>query len=112
MGVKGGVGTSFSSVLFPTEFNFPVGAYFLYGKKKSHLDVSLNFTTYLLQHYDYENDTENKQVKVLYVPSISYRYQKPEGGFVARIGFCPILYFNEVSTTISPWMEASFGWAF
>lgn len=112
VGIKGGVGTSFSSALFPTEFNFPVGAFFLYGKRHSHLDVSINFTNYILDQYDYVQDRHSTELRVLYVPSVSYRYQKRDGGFVARAGFSTIIHFNPVTNTVAPWLDLSVGWAF
>lgn len=111
-GIKGGIGTSFSSVLFPQEFNFPLGVYFLYGKRNNHLDISLNVSNYLLEQYDPQKDQNTKELKLLFVPSVAYRYQKPGGGFMARVGFSPIMNFNSVTSSISPWVDISVGWAF
>jgi len=112
VGIKGGIGTSFSSVLFPQEFNFPLGAFFLYGKRNNHLDISLNVSNYLLEQYDPQKDQNIKELKLLFVPSVSYRFQKPKGGFMARLGFSPIINFNSVTSSISPWIDISVGWAF
>jgi hypothetical protein len=111
-GVKGGVGLSFSSVLFPSEFSIPVGGYFLYGKRKSHLDLSINISNYILQQYDYEDSSDYKELRVLIIPSIVYRYQKPEGGLLFRTGLSAIMNFNSVSNSFSPWVDLSVGWAF
>jgi len=112
LGVKGGVGTSFSSVLFPGEFNFPIGILYLYGKKNSHLDISLNATGYILKQYDYQEENYNHELRWMFVPSIGYRYQKREGGFVAKIGFSPVIHFNSVTNTYTPWIDIGIGWAF
>lgn len=112
VGIKGGFGTSFSSVLFPQEFNIPLGVFFLYGKKNSHLDISLNGSNYLLDQYDPQKDKNFKELKLLFVPSVAYRFQYPEGGFMARFGFSPIINFNSVTNSISPWIDISVGWAF
>lgn len=111
-GVKAGIGTDFSPASFPDEFNIPVGGYFLYGKRNSHLDVSFCFTNYFLQQYDYDDDRNYNEYKLLLVPSIAYRYQKNSGGFLARIGFSTVFYFNDVSNTVSPWIDVSLGWSF
>lgn len=112
IGVKGGIGTSVSSVLFPHEFNFPLGIFFLYGKRKHHLDVSANLTSYLLEQYNYAADKSKKELRLLYVPSVCYRYQKPNGGFMGRIGFSPVFNRNDVTNTFMPWIDVSVGWAF
>jgi hypothetical protein len=111
-GVKGGVGTSFSAVLFPQEFNFPIGVFFLYGKRNNHLDISLNLSNYLLEQYDPQKDQNSRELKLLFIPSLSYRFQKPKGGFLARVGFSPIINFNSVTNSVSPWLDISVGWAF
>jgi hypothetical protein len=112
LGVKGGIGTAFSSVLFPHEFNFPIGVFFLYGKRNSRLDISLNMTNYLLEQYDYQKDQNTKELKLLLVPSVAYRFQKPDGGLVVRAGFSPVVNINSTTNTISPWFDIGVGWAF
>ena len=112
IGVKGGMGTSFSSVLFPGEYNISVAAFFLYGKRMHHLDFSANVTGYFLNQYNYTEDETNKELRLLYIPSICYRYQKQEGGFVARAGISPIFNFNAVTNSFTPWVDVSVGWAF
>jgi len=112
LGIKGGIGTGLSSVLFPDEFNFPIGVYFLYGKRNSHLDLSMNVTSYLLQQYDYTKDNNYKELRLLVVPSVSYRYQKPEGGFLLRAGFSPIININSITNSFVPWIDISIGWSF
>lgn len=112
IGVKGGIGSSFSPVLFPNEFNFPVGAFFLYGKKNSHLDLSISLTSYILQQYDFENSKNSNEYRLLSVPSIAYRYQKKNGGLIGKIGFCAIINFNSVTNSFVPWLDVGVGWAF
>lgn len=111
-GIKGGIGSSFSAALFPHEFSFPVGAFFLYGKGRHHLDVSMNVTSYLLEQYSYVEDKTNKELRLLYVPSVCYRFQKPEGGFTGRFGISPVININGVTNSFMPWVDVSLGWAF
>ena len=112
LGVKGGIGTSFSSVLFPHEFSIPTGIFFLYGKNRSHLDISMNLSGYFLEQYDYFEDRHYKKLSLLFVPSVVYRYQKPGGGFMGRAGISPVINVNKVSNSFTPWIDLSLGWAF
>jgi len=111
-GVKIGIGSSFSPALFPNEFTIPVGGYFLFGKRNSHFDLSLCATNYFLEQYDYSLNKNYKELKLLFVPSVAYRYQKSKGGFIGRIGFSPIINFNKNRNPASPWLDVSLGWAF
>lgn len=77
-----------------------------------HLDFSANVTGYFLNQYNYTEDETNKELRLLYIPSICYRYQKQEGGFVARAGISPIFNFNAVTNSFTPWVDVSVGWAF
>jgi hypothetical protein len=112
LGLKAGFGTNFSPVAFPDEFSIPLGVYFLYGKKKGHLDVSFNITNYFLQQYDYDSGAYSKELHLLYVPSIAYRFQKPEGGLMFRAGLSSIININPVTDSFVPWIDISVGWAF
>jgi hypothetical protein len=112
LGVKAGFGTNFSPVAFPDEFSIPLGVHFLYGKNKGHLDVSLNITNYFLQQYDYDSGAYSKELHLLYVPSIAYRFQKPEGGLMFRAGLSSIININPVTDSFVPWIDLSVGWAF
>ncbi len=111
-GLKAGIGSSFSSVLFPYEFSIPAGAFFLYGKGNHHLDLSANITAYLMDQYDYPKDRSYKEVRFLLAPSLAYRYQKPAGGFIGRFGVSPVFNFNKVKNSFAPWVDLSIGWGF
>jgi len=110
--VRGGVGASFSSVLFPHEFNIPLGVSFLYGKRKGHLDIGLSLSNYFLDQYDYASDKSSIEYRALYVPSVAYRYQKKDGGLLVRAGLCTVINPNPIATTYVPWIDLSLGWAF
>lgn len=111
-GLKGGIGSSFSSVLFPHEFNFSAGAFFLYGRQKHHLDISASATGYILEQYSYVENKTSHELKFLFVPSVCYRYQKRTGGFTGRIGISPVINFNSVTNSFTPWLDVSLGWGF
>ncbi len=112
IGVKGGIGSSLSTVLFPHEFNFSAGTSFLYGRHKHHLEIGTSVTSYILEQYNYAEAKTSHELKFLFVPSACYRYQNPQGGFVGRIGISPVIHFNSVTNSFTPWIDASLGWAF
>jgi len=112
IGVKGGIGSSFSAVIFPAEFNIPLGAFFVYGKRMHHIDLSANVTCYMLDQYNYTENKNSKELKFLFIPSIVYRYQKPTGGFTTRAGISPVIHLNSVSHSFMPWVDVGVGWAF
>lgn len=111
-GLKAGIGTSFSAVLFPYELSLPFGAFFLYGGRNHHLDLSLNATAYILDQYNFQNNSNNKEVRFLYIPSLAYRFCKPSGGFTARLGVSPVINVNRITNTFAPWIDAGIGWSF
>lgn len=111
-GVKGGIGSTFSSVLFPHEFSLPVGAFFLYGKRKHHLDLSFSVSNYLIEQYEYLENETRRELKLLLVPSAGYRFQDKEGGLILRAGISPLINFNFMTDTFTPWVDLSVGWSF
>lgn len=111
-GGKAGLGTSLSSVIFPNEFNIPLGIYGRYGESAHKLELSLSGTLYFLSQYDYQEDKTSKEVRMPLIPSLAYRYGKTEGGPVVRLAFTPIINFNPTYTTLMPWGEISVGYSF
>jgi len=111
-GAKGGVGISPFSLSFPHEFNVPVGLFLVYGKKNHHPDLSLNITNLFIQQYDLGAESSYRAYKALFVPTLAYRYQKPDGGLTIKFGISPVIYFNRIQTTVSPWLEFGAGWSF
>jgi hypothetical protein len=111
-GAKAGVGFSPFSLTFPHEYNVPAGIFLIYGPKNHHADLSLNVSNMLIRQYDLTTEVSYREYRVLFVPALAYRYQKPSGGFTGKIGISPVIYFNRIQTTISPWFELGGGWAF
>lgn len=107
-----GLGTSFSSVLFPSEFNMPIGASALYGKKNNHFELGFFISNYLIEQYDHMNDRSYKELKNLMVPTLGYRYQKHHGGLIIKAGLSAIMNINSTTNTYSPWIDLGVGWAF
>ena len=112
IGARAGIGTDFSSALFGRELSLPVGAFILYGKKNSRMELSLCLTNYLMDQYDYAEDRDKRAYRALLVPSFGYRYQKSAGGFTARIGFSPVINLHKSSGPAMPWIDLGVGWAF
>ncbi len=108
--VKNDIGNSLLSILFPHEFNFSAGVSFLYGRHKQHLDISASVTSYILEQYNYTEAKTNHDFKFLFVSSVCYRYQNPQGGFVGRIGISPLMHFNSITISFTPWIDAGLGW--
>ena len=111
-GLKTGVGTSISSALSPPEFSVPLGGFLLYGKGNSKLDMGLSCTGYLMWQYDHEMERRFMELRPLIIPSLAYRYQKNEGGFMFRAGFSSIIHINGISSTFAPWVDLGVGYAF
>ena len=111
-GIKGGIGSGIRPVSFPEEFGVPLGMFLLYGKKSSHLDCSMIIKNYFRRQADLETMGQSKELQVLLIPSLTYRFQRHSGGIVARAGLSVIMHPNSVTNTFSPWVDISLGWAF
>jgi hypothetical protein len=111
-GAKAGFGISPFKLTFPDKFNVPVGIFLIYGKKNHHPEIGIAVTSSFTSQYDLEKKSTTMQYRAIFVPAVSYRFQKPEGGFMAKFGISPLIYFNRIKTTVSPWVELGVGWSF
>lgn len=109
---RAGVGTSFSSVLYPSDINFPFGISVSYGKKGHKISGGLSSAIHLLDQYDFEEDSESVESRLLFSPSLGYKFRPSDGGMFINAGFTPLVYFNSISTTASPWIQVGVGWTF
>ncbi len=110
--VKTGFGTSISPALSPPEFTVPLGGTVLYGKGNSKFDMGLSLTGYLMWQYDHEMEQRSMELRPLIIPSLAYRFQKSEGGFMFRAGLSSLIHINGISTTFAPWVDLGVGYAF
>ncbi|NEU70210.1 hypothetical protein GK091_25255 [Spirosoma agri] len=84
----------------------------LIGEDNLHADfgIGLTSTTPLT------GEDNNQRFKSTYalVPRIGYRYQKPTGGLMARIGFTPLIPLGQTdfSNRFNPWVGLSIGHSF
>lgn len=78
---------------------FPVGINFYSGKKNSHPEIGI-YATYAIHNY-----IDKHISRLLYfVPSASYRFQKPGGGIFFRVSYTPVWLIKEY-TDQSPWIR-------
>lgn len=86
----------------------------IFGNSNHHVETGIGFTPFLThEYYDYvgSRDNSNSRLRLGAATSlrIGYRYQKPKGGFIARIGFMPILNLDGF---LIPWGGISIGKSF
>ena len=89
-------------------FSIPIGANYLIGTGKHHLELGAGIVYYggdalFLGDYYYENEMGG------YL-NIFYRYQKPTGGFIGKIGLSPIFSTDLFSSYA--WFGATVGYSF
>jgi hypothetical protein len=89
-------------IFFPFEVNT------LFGKSKHHLECGLGYTPVI-----FLGETD-KKYRDIFLFRLGYRYQKPEGGFLFRMGFTPgISNINEdAEYRFGPWFGISIGKSF
>jgi hypothetical protein len=80
----------------------------LFGKSKHHFECGLGYTPAI-----FIGETEDKYRDIILV-RLGYRYQKPDGGFLFRIGFTPgISNINDNHEyRFGPWFGISIGKSF
>jgi hypothetical protein len=86
----------------PSVFIVPVMLTLVSGRSSSHAEIGLGarFSS---------GDILDMGLDGVYpTGTLGYRYQRPEGGFVARAGFTPIL----MADAVWPWIGLSIGYAF
>ena len=115
--ISGRVGASYIPpfVGYSHVFTYPVEINFLYGKK-NYLEVGIGYTS-VFNLYK-ENIFKVYDIYAYPVLRISYRFQKPNGGFFFRTGL--ILYFIDTAFTKyysnysnnKTWLGLGFGYTF
>ena len=75
---------------------------------KHHIEVGLGVTSYYLKPST--GTVGNWYTDI--VPRAGYRYQKPNGRFLFRIGFTPFIDTKESSNQFQSWGGLSFGYTF
>ncbi|SHN33560.1 hypothetical protein SAMN04488057_12177 [Cyclobacterium lianum] len=102
---------------------FPVEVTAFWGRSRHHLEVGSGYTAALNRRFIFDENYPNNIREQVYlnqalVPRIGYRYQKPEGGFLFRVGYTPIIGISSSNSSenifnIFPyWFGISLGYSF
>jgi len=91
---------------------FPVQVCQLFSFDQHHFELGVGYSFFL----ELWHEEKNKQLSGWFNGRIGYRYQKPEGKFLFRIGFIPFrthsIIDGDEQHNIDPWGGISFGYAF
>lgn len=87
---------------------FPVMATYLLGEGNSHFEAGAGIGIATAGVSDADLDEDFGDSAVYGTATFGYRYQKPEGGVMFRVGFTPVV----ASGNVFPWVGASVGYAF
>ncbi len=102
---------------------FPVEVTAFWGRYRHHLEVGIGYTAALNRRFIFDenypnNIREQVHLNQALVPRIGYRYHKPEGGFLFRVGYTPIIGISSSNSSenifnIFPyWFGISLGYSF
>jgi hypothetical protein len=76
---------------------FPLGMQFFTGQDASHIELSLTVEPYIEKYQDIFDGNNTSDKKAYIMPGVGYRYQKPGGGFFAKVVVGPIIYLDPPS---------------
>ncbi|MDX1671436.1 MAG: hypothetical protein R3211_03785 [Balneolaceae bacterium] len=93
-----------------TFITIPVMVNHLSGTGNHHLELGGGITIITFSENDPDEDLLDLSSgsAVAATATVGYRYQKPEGGFLFKIGFTPLTNFD----VFLPWGGISLGYAF
>ena len=92
-----------------TLITIPLMINFLSGENAHHLELGAGLTPFIYSEENPDNDIfDVSGSTVLFSSVIGYRYQKPEGGFLFKLGFTPLTNFK----VFAPWAGISLGYSF
>lgn len=81
----------------------PVGVNFYRGKRNSHPEVGLGLS--YAEGLQVVGTSINKAL--YFMPSLSYKFQKPGGGLFFRIGYAPYIKLKEFSKPDHTWFQST-----
>ena len=106
-------------------WGIPISYNWLFGKKKSHLELGVGLTYWTEK---WGGSSSDRDTYIYFTPKIGYRFQRPNGGLFFRIAFTPpiglihsakwdnkIWYYNfenPIDGLIFPWGGISLGYTF
>ncbi|WP_157971957.1 hypothetical protein [Pleomorphovibrio marinus] len=102
---------------------FPAEIAAFWGRSRHHLEVGIGYTAVLNRRFPIDENFPNNRRKQLYwsqalLPRIGYRNQKPEGGFLFRVGYTPIIHIESLDPSANRfsfmpyWFGISLGYSF
>ncbi|HEX8696164.1 MAG TPA: hypothetical protein VF746_27350 [Longimicrobium sp.] len=91
----------------------PITASKLWGNGSSHFETGVGLAVATADFDfgeldDFDEDADLSSTTVYGTGVLGYRYQRPGGGFLFRVGLTPIFTTND----FAPWFGLSFGYAF
>lgn len=95
--LNGRLGYGLSKIQGSLLSSIPVGFNIFHGIKNSHVEVGFALTYAEGRQYVVGSDVYSKAL--YFVPSFSYRFQKPNGGLFLKAGYTPLLKLQEYSET-------------
>lgn len=79
---------------------------------KHHAEIGLGCVLAFDVFNPAEGEADLREFNVLYTCRIGYRFQKPKGKYLLRVGFTPIFYLPFSADDKLPWGGISFGYCF
>lgn len=98
---------------FNPDFSIPVSLNAFYGKNH-HLEAGIGTTFASVVRAD-EDYSAQRYLNVNLTMTLGYRYQKPEGGFLFRAAYTPIIpVYRQITENgeFKNWFSLSFGYSF
>jgi hypothetical protein len=100
---NGRIGFGLSNREYNTPVFIPVGVNFCLGKRSSHPEVGLGLS--YAEGLQVAGSSINQAL--YFMPSLSYRFQKPGGGLFFKIGYAPYIKIKEFSKPDHTWFEGT-----
>ncbi|MCX2740232.1 hypothetical protein [Pontibacter anaerobius] len=92
----------------------PLEVSWLRGRRNHRLELGLGVTP-LYQEYPEEGSSQEKELRLLPVGRVGYRFQRAEGGMFYKAGFTPMAQFNHEEASLGrgvflPWFGLAVGY--
>ncbi len=93
---------------FRDELSLPLGGRIYWGGPKHRAFLGLGLSLYHLKQYDYYDDENTRELRVLLIPALGYRFGRE--GINASLQLSPVI--NPGNTPAVIWLGISIGWGF
>lgn len=109
----GRAGFSYAPILQSKSASIPLGLTYLVGEKANFLELGLG-STFLYykdaEEFDFFDDSDNKNSRVVLTGTIGYRYQPVEDNLFFAIAFTPV--YSPSNAAIRPFGGLSIGYSY